>query len=171
MRWIFLFLISVQVGGAEVPFGAHATLRAEGNGKPAPEFIWFKDGEEVFRGANLVIPSATQNDAATYVCRGSNGIGPGASSTPIVVVIAQAPVITSPFPNVEIRKQETYTLSVTAYGPSLTFKWLKGGKILVGQTLPTYTISKAKPPDAGTYECEVSNPWGTISVKSKVTIR
>lgn len=155
----------------EVPFGAHATLRAEANGKPAPTFVWYKDGQKVGEAANLPIPAATLSDAGTYVCHATNGIGPGATSTPIEVVIAQAPVITASFPNVTIVKQQTYTLSVTAYGPALVFKWLKGGRIIPGATLPTYTINKAKPPDAGTYECEVSNQWGTVSAKAKVTVR
>jgi len=171
MRWIILALLSLPVGAAEIPFGAHATLRGTGNGKPAPEFVWFKDGVEVFRGANFVIPSATQTDAATYVCRGSNGIGPGAASTPLVVVVAQAPVIVSAFPNITIVKQSTHTLSVTAYGPAMTYQWKKGGRIIAGQALPTYTITKAKPPDAGVYECEVSNAWGTVASKATVTVR
>lgn len=171
MKWWISIIMAVRLIGAEVPFGAHATLRAEGNGKPAPSFVWYKDGVKVGEGANLPIPSATLADAGTYVCRGDNGIGPGAVSTPLIVVIAQAPVITASFPNVEVRKGATYTLQVTAYGPALVFKWLKGGRIIPGATLPTYTINKAKPPDAGTYECEVSNQWGTVSAKAKVTVR
>ena len=31
-------------------------------------------------------------------------------------------------------------------------------------------FGKAKPPDAGTYECEVSNQWGVVSVKAKVGV-
>lgn len=168
---LLLALLVLPLGAAEVPFGAHATLRATGNGNPAPTFECFKDGVKVGSNANYVIPAATLADAGTYVFRAANGIGPGASSVPLVVVIAQAPVITSPFPNVEIRKKDNYTLAVTAYGPSLKYQWKKGGKIIAGQVLPTFTITQAKPPDAGTYECEVSNPWGSISPKAIVTIK
>lgn len=171
MKWWISIVMSVRLFSAEIPFGAQATLRAEANGKPAPSYEWFRDGVKVGSLQNLPIAAATLNDAGTYVCRASNGIGPGASSTPIAVVVAQAPVITGSFPNVEIDKQKSYTLAVTAYGPALSYKWLKGGKIIVGATLPTYTISKAKPPDAGTYECEVSNPWGSVSAKAKVMIK
>lgn len=171
MKWWILILIAARLGGAEVPFGAHATLRADANGKPAPSYEWFKDGVKVAEGANLPIVSATLKDEGVYVCRASNGIGPGASSTPLTVVVAQAPIITGAFPNVELRKGETRTLSVTAYGPALVYKWLKGGRILSDQTLPTLTISKARPPDAGTYECEVSNQWGTVSAKARVTVK
>lgn len=169
-RILFLVLVA-RLSAAEVPFGAHATLRAEANGKPAPTYEWFKDGVRVAATQNLPIPSATQTDAGVYVCKATNGIGPGATSTPIEVVIAQAPVITASFPNVTILKQQTYTLAVTAYGPALVYKWLKGGKIIPGHTLPTYTINKAKPPDAGVYECEVSNQWGVVSAKARVTVR
>lgn len=171
MKWWISILVCVRVIGAEVPFGAHATLRAEANGRPAPSYEWFKDGVKVGAAQNLPIAAATLNDAGTYVCKATNGIGPGAASTPITVVVAQAPVITASFPNVEIKKQSTHTLAVTAYGPSLTYKWLKGGRIIAGATLPTYTISKAKSPDAGTYECEVSNQWGTVSAKARVTVK
>lgn len=171
MKWAISLLLGTRLIAAEVPFGAHATLRATANGNPAPSYVWFKDGLEVGRDANLPIASATLKDEGVYVCRATNGIGPGASSTPITVVVAQAPVITASFPNVELRKGATHTLSVTAYGPALTYKWLKGGRIIVGQTLPTFTITKAKPPDAGTYECVVSNNWGEVSAKAKVTVR
>src|SRR5690348_1335147 len=103
MRWFIAVLSCVGMcGGSEVPFGAHATLRAEANGKPAPSYVWFKDGERVGEGANLPIEAATLNDAGTYVCQASNGIGPGASSMPLIVVVAQAPVITVSFPNVDL---------------------------------------------------------------------
>lgn len=171
MRHLFALLLAFSAFAAEVPFGAHATLRSEANGKPAPSYEWFKDGIKVGSAANLPIPSATLDDAGAYVCRASNGIGPGAASTPIMVVIAQAPIITASFPNIEVRKGATHTLAVTAYGPALTYKWLKGGRIIIGQTLPTFTIIKAKPPDAGTYECEVSNQWGSVSAKAKVTVK
>lgn len=171
MRYLVAPLLAFSAFAAEVPFGAHATLRAEANGKPSPSYVWFKDGERIGDGANLPITAATLKDAGAYVCQAGNGIGPGASSTPLVVVVAQAPVITASFPNVEIRKGSTYTLYLTAYGPALTFKWIKGGRIIGGQTLPTLTINKAKPPDAGTYECEVSNQWGAVSAKAKITVR
>jgi hypothetical protein len=171
MKWWISIILCVRCIGSEVPFGAHATLRASANGKPSPSYVWYKDGIEVGREANLQIASATLNDAGDYVCRASNGIGPGAVSTPIKVVVAQAPIITGAFPNVTILKQATHTLSVTAYGPALSYKWLKGGRIIPGQTLPTLTINKAKPPDAGTYECVVENQWGRVSATAKVTVK
>lgn len=171
MRYLMAPLLVCSAFAAEVPFGAHATLRADANGKPAPSYVWFKDGERIGDGANLPIAAATLKDAGTYVCQAGNGIGPGASSTPLIVVVAQAPVITTSFPNMELRKGQSHTLSVTAYGPALTYKWLKGGKIIPGATLPTFTINKAKPPDAGTYECEVSNQWGVVSAKAKITVK
>ncbi len=103
------------------------------------------------------------------MCNAGNDVS-RASSTPIEVTIATAPVITSQFPNVEIVKGKTYTLAVTAYGPGLVYKWKKGGRIIAGQTLPTYTISSAKPPDAGTYACEVSNAAGKIEPSCVVTV-
>lgn len=171
MKWIVVLLLVARLSAAEVPFGAHATLRADANGRPVPNYEWFKDGVKVASTQNLPIASATLADAGVYVCKAGNGIGPGATSTPITVVIAQAPVITSSFPNVEIAKQTSYTLAVTAYGPALVYKWLKGGKIIPGHSLPTYTINRAKPPDAGTYECEVSNQWGVVSAKARVTVK
>lgn len=170
MKWWISILLCVRIGGAEIPFGAHATLRATANGKPAPSYEWFRDGVKVGAEANLPITSATAKDAGMYVCRAQNGIGPGASSTPIEVTIAVAPRITSSFPNVDIVKGRSYTLAVTAYGAGLAYKWKKGGKIIAGQTLPTFTISSAKPPDAGTYACEVSNVAGTVEASCKVTV-
>ena len=185
---LILVLLAIPMGAAEVPFGAKATLRASANAdaKPSPTYECFKDGVKVGSAVNYSIPSATVADAGTYVFRASNGIGPGAVSTPIEVVIATAPIISGAFPNVEITKGKSHTLAVTAYGQNLVYKWKKGGKIIkeictsrtyqlsveiiAGQTLPTYTISSAKPPDAGTYACEVSNTAGQVEATCKVTV-
>lgn len=164
-----LALICLPLGAAEIPFGAKATLRATANGNPAPSYEWFKDGVKVGGAANLPIPSATDADAGTYVCRAQNGLGPGAQSTPIEVTIAKAPDI-GPFPNVTIVKGRSHTLAVTAYGANLVYKWKFKGRIIAGQTLPTLTLTSVKPSDAGMYAVEVSNAAGQVEASCKVTV-
>ncbi len=97
--------------------------------------------------------------------RVSNALG-SVTSSPAVVTIAVAPVITDQPDSASIAPGQTVTLSVAATGQSLSYQWerevqVNGGTAfqpIAAATSTTYTTGTA-----GRYRVQVSNPAGTVT--------
>lgn len=62
-----------------------------------------------------------------------------------------------------IALRDTLNLSVAATGAGpLTYQWKKNNAKIAGATLPTYTVHNATSAVAGLYQCDVTNPLGTV---------
>ena len=157
IRW--LMLLALPVAAADVPLGAHATIHAQGNGRPAPTFQHFKNGVKVGDGAQYVIQSATPGDAGTYIIHGTNGHG-SAVSTPIVVVVLVPPSVTRDLTTVMANKKGSATFTTAATGTAVRYRWYKNNKLIPGEVGPVLRITSIKPPDAGTYRVVAYNSVG-----------
>jgi hypothetical protein len=80
----------------------------------------------------------------------------------IVSKTVTTPVITAQPTAVTITAGNSFSLSVTASGNSLTYQWSKGGVDISGATAATYSKSSATTADTGTYSVLVSNTAGTV---------
>jgi gliding motility-associated-like protein len=74
-----------------------------------------------------------------------------------VVVVNQAPAITSQPVDKEICVGQSTTFSVVATGTNLTYQWFKGGVAISGATSSTYTISNATEADSGDFYCIITS--------------
>lgn len=167
IRW--LLLLAIPVVAADVPLGAHATIHAQGNGVPAPTFQHFKNGVKVGDGAQYVIPSATSNDAGTYIIHGTNGHG-SAVSTPIVVAVLIAPTITREITPAMVNKKGTAVFTSAATGTGVKFRWYKNGKLIPGEVGATLRVTGVKPPDAGMYRVVAYNSVGEDFSESRLIL-
>jgi hypothetical protein len=80
----------------------------------------------------------------------------------VVSKTVSTPVITSQPTPVTVTAGNSFSLSVTATGNSLTYQWSKGGVDISGATAATYTKSSATTSDSGTYSVLVSNTAGSV---------
>jgi len=105
---------------------------------------------------------------ALCACGGSDGGGTGVQITPslVPVTISAQPAATS------VNADQPVVLSVTAAGTGpLSYQWRKGGVAVAGAVGATFTISRATPADAGSYDVVVSNAGGSInSAAAAVTV-
>jgi hypothetical protein len=73
------------------------------------------------------------------------------------------PAITGQPQSATVTPGQQLSLSVTATGSSLTYRWFKDGVALSGATNPTYTVSSAALSDAGSYTVTASNELGSAT--------
>jgi len=80
----------------------------------------------------------------------------------VVSKTVTAPAITTQPTAVTITAGNSFSLSVTATGNSLTYQWAKGGVDISGATSATYTKYSSTTSDSGTYSVLVSNTAGSV---------
>ncbi len=144
-------------------------------------YQWYKDASPISGATNNIytIGSVSVSDAATYICKVSNGcVSTPVSSTGIILTVKTAPSITAQTGTIDICSGSSAPFSVTANGSAtLTYQWYDADGSISSATNNSYTISSATVTDAGNYYCEVSNSCGTatsniipLTVNSQPTI-
>ncbi|MCX6268970.1 MAG: fibronectin type III domain-containing protein [Bacteroidetes bacterium] len=129
-------------------------------------------------------PLATALNATTIYSVTVTGVGGCASTTSATVTVASnAEIGTQPAPSVKCTGQ-TATFTVAATGPSLTYKWRKGGTEIDRILNPsagtnTLSLSNVSAPDEATYDVIVEASCGfpvtsdgaTLTVKPLPTVQ
>ena len=88
----------------------------------------------------------------------------GKTATKNVTVNAVKPTITTQPKSQTVNEGSSVTFSVVATGTApLSYQWKKNGSNISGATSSSYTISKAKTDDAGSYTVTVSNDAGSVT--------
>lgn len=148
-----------------IPAGQTVTLVASADGNPAPTFEWFRNGTKIGEGPQLVLPSITGNDSASYTVRASNSEGAATSPAYVLTVDDRTPPVIATAPqNTTIREGDPLTLSVVASGkPEPTFQWLKNGVPMAGATLAKLSWPAINRADAGTYTVVCTNEKGAVT--------
>ncbi|XP_052103319.1 hemicentin-1-like [Mytilus californianus] len=124
---------------------------------------------------SLIINTAEESDEANYVCKVTNSVGTGISSSTFLDVLGNIPVVTTPTSayTVTIGDSVTMTCSVTANPQHTTVYWqyISGGlstNVNIGGRFsgssvnsPSLTISNVQLSNQGTYVCYATNSVGT----------
>ncbi len=127
-------------------------------------FAWYKDG--------VLLPNETQpilrftiikiEDSGTYTFKVSNAVG-SATTTPIVLRVVSAPVVTRQPVTQAVRTGGTATFSVEVSGTSpFTYQWQKDYGNIPGATSPQWVIPSVSQQDVGTYTVVVTNEVGSV---------
>lgn len=141
------FTLDVQVGGS-VPY----------------TFAWYKDG--------VLLPSETLpslrftiiklEDSGTYTFKVSNAVG-SATTTPIVLRVVSAPVITRQPVTQAVVAGSSASFSVEATGTApFTYQWQKDYGNIPGQTSPQLTVPAVGQGQVGGYSVLITNEVGTV---------
>lgn len=104
------------------------------------------------------IAASTLADSGNYTCLVTTPSCGTVTSDVAVVVVNQAPVITTQLPtSLTICTGETAQLTVVATGTNLSYQWFNGTTAITGATSNSYDIPDVNETNSGDYFCEISN--------------
>lgn len=142
--------------------GDSVTFSMEVTGSAPISYAWTKDGNPVpgWPETSLTIPVVDASHAGTYRVVVSNSLGEAESSATLTV--RTLPVFSSHPASANLAQGGSTTLSATVAGPGpLSFQWLKNGEPIPGATSSTLSLGNVTAGDAGDYQLEASNSYGT----------
>lgn len=161
--------------------GSSATLSvvAAGQGLASLSYQWQKNGADVPNPNGdtnvFTIANLATGDAGSYTVVVSNPTtGLSATSAVAAIVVSTQPVppqITQEPTNTTVYFGQTAMLSVTASGePPLSYQWFYNGNPIGGATDATLNVPNVQTNNgtAGTYRCDVTNPFGTTPSSNAV---
>jgi hypothetical protein len=169
--------ITQQPTSQIVVAGGTASFSVMADGTPALGYQWQKDGMNLTDGdnlsgsatTNLLLNSASMNDAGNYTVIITNAWGSVTSSIATLTVLSP-PVITQQPTNQIVVDRDTANFSVTANGtPPLGYQWQKDGTNMTdvgnisGSATTKLLLSSASTNDANNYAVIVSSPWGSVT--------
>lgn len=135
-------------------------------------YQWFKDGQPIAGATNrsfngfyrpLARYRFIATDAGSYHVTLTNAFGTATSPVTTLSVAPgydplKAPLMVDASPDAWPTVGGSATLSITALGDGLTYRWHKDGVPIAGATNASYTISNAQVADSGAYGVSVTNP-------------
>lgn len=155
-----------QVETVTVRIGQEAVLSVTAEAVPAPDFIWYKNGERLsdVRGMSgydtgtLRIAQALPQDAGVYTVEARNREGSVVSRS-ITVSVLTGSITASAEPRVGS------DVSLTVQCPeAVSYQWRFRGATIAGATGDTLTLRGLSRYDNGVYDVVVTTPQGTLSV-------
>ncbi|XP_039104143.1 carcinoembryonic antigen-related cell adhesion molecule 1-like [Hyaena hyaena] len=147
--------------------GANLSLSCHSASNPPAQYSWLINGKPQPSTQEVFIPSITVNHSGSYTCLVYNpGTHLGKSTVKIITVsepVSQPSVHISRETVIEYVDSVVLTCSTNDKGVSMW--WFFNGQSLhlmermkLSQDNSTLTIDPVRREDAGTYQCEVSNP-------------
>ncbi|MBI1319782.1 MAG: hypothetical protein GC168_12670 [Candidatus Hydrogenedens sp.] len=160
-------VITQQPVGARVYTGTSRTLTtAASGGQPPLSYQWYKDGNSLGVsgiGPSLAFASLQVADSGNYFCRVTDDLDSVRDSEPVLVQVADMPMITVQPVGANLIEGDPLQLSTAATGgmPPVTYKWTRNGFSLLNGAQPNFSINSVVASDAGTYLCTIEDNLGT----------
>uniref|UniRef100_A0A914ZQD0 Titin n=1 Tax=Parascaris univalens TaxID=6257 RepID=A0A914ZQD0_PARUN len=174
--------ITKGIKNVSVPCKRGLRLECHAMGEPSPQYIWYKDGEEIIPAdenveiinegymSALVIEKTAFTDEGEYTCEVVNKLGSKKSNAKVTITEVRAHFEASFAEFTEIMEGQDITLRCELSDEDASVVWYRNGKkvtpneriaISVDGTQRKLTIINAAPKDSGDYEC------ATIDDRSK----
>jgi hypothetical protein len=158
--------ITRQPANRAVLAGGNVAFECEAVGTPPLSYQWTFNDEDL-PGANepvLRLTAVQPAQAGLYRVRVSNALG-SVTSEPARLTVNQPPqIVRQPeSQTVQVGAPVTFTVEVIGTEPFL-FEWYRNGVRIPGApNAPAFTLSAAKPTDAGNYHVRVRNAYGMVN--------
>jgi N-acetylneuraminic acid mutarotase len=163
-------LITGQPVGMTVTAGSPASFTVTTGNAGTVTYQWRKNGTAIpnANAATLSIASTAASDEGSYDCVVVSAIGntsTQAISAAAVLQVNAPPTITTPPANLTVVQGGAASLTVvaTTTDGALSYQWRKASVAIQGATSATYTINAAASPDAGNYDCQITNTLGSTT--------
>jgi hypothetical protein len=158
-------VITTQPSGATVSVGQTASFTVAATG--ATSYQWRKNGANIggATSASYTTPATVISDNnAMFSVVVSNSTG-SVTSNNALLVVGEAPIITSQPINDTLALGQVATFSVSATGPgSLAYQWRKNDVNIPGATGSTHNTPPTTSADFGSfYSCIVTNMFGSVT--------
>jgi hypothetical protein len=130
----------------------------------APPFFiqWSRSNSNILIATSnvLSIPNITQSDLGTYtvVVTDVHGLTTTSNAT-----LTMRPFLATPFVGLDTYWGLTNTLSVAAWGTSLSYQWFDNGVAIQDATNQTLTLTSIQFTNSGLYSVVVSSPLGSVT--------
>ncbi|KAM5236146.1 kin of IRRE-like protein 2 [Ctenodactylus gundi] len=160
---------------------ANLTCRSQGNARPIPELLWFRDGVRLDgatlhqtllkRGttesveSTLFLTPSSNDDGATLICRARSQALPTGRDTAVTLSLQYPPVVTLSAEPQTVQEGEkvTFLCQATAQPPVTGYRWAKGGFPVLGARGPRLEIVADASFLVEPVSCEVSNAVGSAN--------
>lgn len=136
------------------------------------QYQWFKDGNPLPGATSAVLQFNPVNytHRGLYQCRVQNNCGT-AWSNAVWVWVNTTPIITVQPKGISTCEGNSYTLSVTALGDSISYQWQLEGIDIPGATSNTYTLTNIQYSQTGNYTCYLTTRCGSVMTQqAKVSV-
>ena len=165
----------VATSNLNLNVGQTATFSAVATGTGTLNYQWYLNGQ-IISGATsstYTIPSVALSDSGNYTVSVTNNYG-SATSNQLTLAVNQlpaAPLFSAQLVNQAVVVGGGLTLSanVTGVGP-ITYQWYLNGQLIAGATSSTYTVSRVRSANAGTYVVIATNAGGSSTSTSVLTV-
>ncbi|VDL74388.1 unnamed protein product [Nippostrongylus brasiliensis] len=171
-------VIVKHIKSVSIPKKRALQLECHSNAEPAPEYIWYKDGEEIIPQSSnteivnegfmsrLTIHSVDTTDGGTYTCVVENDHGSSKSTATVTITDVRCHFESSFSEYIEVVEGQDIELCCTVSDEDGVVLWFKDGKpvkesermiVRAEGTERTLKLLKATDSDSGTYRCETSD--------------
>jgi hypothetical protein len=166
--------IVTQPVSQAVNIGSSVTFSVVAAGSNPLNYQWIKDGV-IIDGATsstYIINTTQTSNEGNYSCVVSNIYGSVVTNEAILKT-GEAPFIGSSYhPNImKVGTKETFIVVLFKGTAPVTYQWMKNDNPIIGETNSTYVIQSVATTDIGTYNCILSNIYGTVSSVDMVVQR
>ena len=159
-------VIVTQPTNETVAVGETASFTVAASSTSALSYQWTFDGTDL-TGANnaaLTLTNVQPDQAGTYAVVVANVYGSIVSSNATLAVYGVPPFITTQPTNETVVVGGTASFKVVAGGSApLSYQWSFDGTNLIGATNATLTLTGVQFSQAGIYEVEITNPYGSTN--------
>ena len=115
-------------------------------------------------------PVATVNANTTYYVTVTAPSGCATTSNVTVNTTSGVNITTQPVASTTLCQGNSFTLTVVATGPGLTYQWRKGGNNITGATSSSYTVTNAAVADSANYDVVITPTCGSAVTSNVATV-
>ncbi|KAK1163952.1 vascular cell adhesion protein 1-like [Acipenser oxyrinchus oxyrinchus] len=159
--------------------GEEMSLTCSTQSNPPAELVWKKllpqgQSQVVAEGGTLFIGKAQPFDSGEYQCEALNALGRSSTNIEITVQVAPKNTSISVYPAEALKEGDSMTVSCASHSnPAATITLRKKsptGDRELESSNGSLTINEAQLGDAGLYECEATNEFGSEKATVNISV-